>query len=192
MLSEAMSKFLQLLTKVRINTTNNSNCFVGNRVRLVGGDTIVGLDGCILVIYWPPINAHRILKYDPHKNKIMLVGDDYGREQEHKWKEGCLSSDRVIIYFTPFTTCTVRSILLLYRFMERVHIIIFKDYRGGVSRAGVSSKPVIASPIKLTSLVMLLRIPERRKRWKFICILQTADRLCTILNLFFFTIAASY
>ena len=54
-----------------------------------------------------------------------------------------------------------RSLRVLYeayyyhRFMERVHIIIFKDYRGGVPRAGVSSKPVITSLIKLTSLIML-------------------------------------
>ena len=76
---------------LKINTTNNSHCFVGNSVELdhdqysrCWGDAVLGIDGCI---YWPPRNARCILKYDPHTNQAsLLVGDDFGNTQ-NKWRD---------------------------------------------------------------------------------------------------------
>ena len=83
---------------LKMDTTNNSHCFVGNTVESDHadsngrGDGILGIDGCI---YWPPANAAQILKYDPHLNLTSLVGDDLGHD-ENKWSGGCAAPDGVI------------------------------------------------------------------------------------------------
>ena len=73
---------------LKIDTTNNSHCIVGNEIDRDCGvtgriDGILGIDGCI---YWPPSNAAEILKYDPHSNLTSLVGDDFGTHDACKWR----------------------------------------------------------------------------------------------------------
>ena len=98
---------------LKIDTTNNYHCFVGNSIESHHylfsdfdkgwGNAILGIDGCI---YWPPADASRILKYDPHTNQASLVGDDYEGERPYFegfaleiWNGGCLASDGVIYCF---------------------------------------------------------------------------------------------
>ena len=86
---------------LKIDTTHNSHCFVGNTVesshRGTGwSDGTLGIDGCI---YWPPSNATHILKYDPHSNRTSLVGDDLGHGKL-KWSGVCTVPDG-IIYCLP-------------------------------------------------------------------------------------------
>ena len=61
---------------LKIDTTNNFHCFVGNSVKSDHeqffrgrGDATLGIDGFIYQ-YSPPAYARRILKYDPHANKL--------------------------------------------------------------------------------------------------------------------------
>ena len=80
---------------MKIDTTNNDYCFVGNSIESDHdgrgwGDAAMGIDGCI---YWPPAVACRILKYDPHTNNTTLVGNDFGFF--FKWDGGSLASDGV-------------------------------------------------------------------------------------------------
>ena len=85
---------------LKIDTANNSHCFVGNSIqsdcqRGMGWcDAILGIDGCI---YWAPFFARRTLKYDPHTNQTSLVGFDFGSER-YKWSNGALATDGVIYY----------------------------------------------------------------------------------------------
>ena len=65
----------------KFDTTNNVRCFAGNSIESNHcykgwGDAILGIDG---YIYWPPYNAGRVLKYDPHSDQTSLVGDDFAK-----------------------------------------------------------------------------------------------------------------
>jgi len=97
---------------MKIDTTNNSYCIVGNKNKVESKyksgwmDGILGIDGCI---YWPPLNAARILKYDPHSNLTSLVGDDFGNHGECKWSIGCAAPDGVI-YCLPYKTNRILAI----------------------------------------------------------------------------------
>ena len=101
---------------LKIDTINNSHCFVGNIVEssdLNYGDgshwgvAILGIDGCI---YWPPCNDYRLLKYDPHTDQITLqLLGDFERRGYLKWKSGALSTDGVI-YCLPSTANRVLAI----------------------------------------------------------------------------------
>ena len=84
---------------LQIDTVNNSHRFVKNSIQsgrddndYGWGDAILGIDGCI---YWPPSDARRTLKYDPHSNQTSLVGDDFG-SKGFKWNTGALATDGVI------------------------------------------------------------------------------------------------
>ena len=95
---------------LKIDTTNNSHCLVGNRVESDHdgngwGDAILGIDGCI---YWPPMDATHILKYDPHSNLTSLEGGDFGRGRL-KWSGGCSAPDGVI-YCLPSSATRVLAI----------------------------------------------------------------------------------
>ena len=95
---------------LKIDTTNNSYCFVGNSPiydfdDFNWGDAILGIDGCI---YWPPLNARYALKYDPHTDQTSLVGEDFGSEK-YKWDSGALTLDGVI-YSIPKKANRVLSI----------------------------------------------------------------------------------
>ena len=96
---------------MKIDTTNNSHCFVRNiiqsdHVGIMGwGDAVLGIDGCN---YWQPYDARRTLKYDPHSNQTSLVGDDFGREKK-KWYSGALAADEVIYCLS----CTANQVLAI-------------------------------------------------------------------------------
>ena len=108
---------------LKIDTTNNSHCFVGNSVESEYyhffrgcSDAIFGIDGCI---YWPPAYTRRILKYDPHANKTSLVGDDYGYSSpKEKWFAGSLACSN----FCPFmivASYQESSVSAIYHFLRQ-------------------------------------------------------------------------
>ena len=85
---------------LKIDTANNSHCFVQNRFfseyNGSWGNPILGIDGCI---YCPPMTASRIMKYDPYKNQISLVGVNYDELDDSilfKWECGALAFDGAI------------------------------------------------------------------------------------------------
>ena len=60
---------------LKIDMANNSYCSVvykieSNHVSQGWGDAILGINGCI---YWPPMNACSILKFDPHTDRGRTV-----------------------------------------------------------------------------------------------------------------------
>ena len=82
---------------VKIDTANDSICFVGNSIDSDHddkgwGNPVSGIDGCI---YWPPYISRYILKYDPHAKQTSLVGDDFGNASS-KWNGGSLASNGVV------------------------------------------------------------------------------------------------
>ena len=86
---------------LKIDTINNSYSFVGNSLKGVQskvgfGDAVLGIDGCI---YWPPHLARRTLKYDPHSNQILFVGDDFGYYHDQGWISGAMATDGIIYCF---------------------------------------------------------------------------------------------
>ena len=97
---------------LKIDSTNNMHCFVGNSIESDHnqysrgwGDAILGIDGCI---YSPPMKARHILKYDPHSDQTSLVEDDSGNITS-KWWGGSLASDGVIYCFP----CNAERILAI-------------------------------------------------------------------------------
>ena len=97
---------------LKIDTTNNSHCFVGFRIQLSyhvhdgWGDAILGIDGCI---YWPPDEARCILKYDPHTLNGTTLHEDFERQGHSKWMSGALATDGVI-YCLPSNANRVLAI----------------------------------------------------------------------------------
>ena len=89
---------------LQINTANNSWSLVGKISRFFCDgrgwidedwcDAVMGIDGCI---YWPPVNARCILKYDPFMKETLVAGDDFGISK--RWYGGCLATDGVIYCF---------------------------------------------------------------------------------------------
>ena len=83
---------------LKIDTVNNSYCFVGKSIQIDNDfdygwmDGILGIDGCI---YWPPDFASRTLKYDPHTDQISLVCCDLGTKRS-KWLSGALTPGGII------------------------------------------------------------------------------------------------
>ena len=95
---------------LKIDTINNSHCFVGNIIQSDyandgWGDAVKGIDGCI---YWPPYHAARTLKYDPHTDLTSLVGDDF-TSHIYQWHSGALASDGVV-YCIPANSNKVLAI----------------------------------------------------------------------------------
>ena len=95
---------------LQIDTTSHVHFFLANSIESGHsdsgwGDAILGIDGCI---YWPPMSARRILKYDPLTYQASLVGDDFGNT-EYKWEGGALASDEVI-YCLPQNETRIISI----------------------------------------------------------------------------------
>ena len=86
---------------LKIDTTNNVHCVVGNSIEskndsIGWGDGILGIDGCI---YWPPMGATHIMKYDPHSKQSSLVGNNLGDDMD-EWIGGWAAPDG-IIYCLP-------------------------------------------------------------------------------------------
>ena len=100
---------------VKIDTTNYSHSFVGNRIQSdpndrsrwgFWGDAVLGIDGCI---YWPPCISRRTLKCDPYLDQTSLVGDDCGISYNSIWSSGGLATDGVI-YCLPRSANQVLAI----------------------------------------------------------------------------------
>ncbi len=62
------------------------------------GSPSEGNDGCI---YWPPMNARSVLKFDPLTKSISLVGEDFGCNTSEKWRSAAKLSDNGVIYCLP-------------------------------------------------------------------------------------------
>jgi hypothetical protein len=94
---------------LQIDTTSNNYTWIGDRICSRGwgwGDPIVGVDKCI---YWPPLDANRVLKFDPETQQLpSLVGDDLG-EGYLKWQGGALATHGVI-YCIPYRSTQVLAI----------------------------------------------------------------------------------
>ena len=105
----AANKFGQVF---QIDTTSNNYTWIGGCIyssRGQGwGDPIVGVDKCI---YWPPLYANRVLKFDPETQQLpSLVGDVLGGEGDlFKWFGGALATDGVI-YCIPSCSTQVLAI----------------------------------------------------------------------------------
>jgi len=104
---------------LQIDTTNGNYIWIGDPIHsdsLHWGNAIIGADKCI---YWPPLDANRVLKFDPWTQQLpSLVGDDLGGEEEDdKWgaADGALATDGVI-YCIPFLNVT--QILAIDPFKE--------------------------------------------------------------------------
>ena len=103
---------------LKIDTVNNSHCFVGNIMSNYcemeyWDDAILGFDGCI---YWPPCDSGRTLKYDPNSDQTSLVGDDFENYPSDKWLSGALAPDGVI-YCIPTNANQVLAIDLIKEFL---------------------------------------------------------------------------
>jgi hypothetical protein len=89
----AANRYGQVL---QIDTTSNNYTWIGDPIYSGGlgwGDAIVGVDKCI---YWPPLGANRVLKFDPETQQLpSLVGDDLGTGR-YKWNGGALATDGAI------------------------------------------------------------------------------------------------
>jgi len=102
---------------LKVDIVNNNYTWIGDPIfsgRGCGwGDPIVGVDKCI---YWPPLNANRVLKFDPETQQLpSLVGDDLG-EGCDKWQSGALAATDGVIYCIPYYSYT--QILVIDPFKE--------------------------------------------------------------------------
>jgi hypothetical protein len=96
---------LQIGTTVNNYTWIGGPIFSGNGVGW--GDPIIKVDKCI---YWPPLDANRVLKFDPETQQLpSLVGDDLGGEEGTNWFSGALATDGVI-YCVPFFSKQILAI----------------------------------------------------------------------------------
>jgi hypothetical protein len=102
---------------LKVDTTSNNHTWIGDSIYYEGweagwGDPIVGVDKCI---YWPPIFANRVLKFDPETQQLpWLVGDDLLGQGCEKWNGGALAPDGNI-YCIP---CNAIQILVIDPFKE--------------------------------------------------------------------------
>jgi hypothetical protein len=96
---------------LKIDTTISDYTWIGDPIYSGAGwgwgDSIVGVDKCI---YWPPLNANRVLKFDPWTQQLpSLVGDDLGGAGGWKWCGGALTTDGVI-YCVPYSRSQILAI----------------------------------------------------------------------------------
>ena len=166
---------------MKIDTTNNSHCFVGNTVEsnhccFGWTDAILGIDGCI---YWPPNDAARILKCDPHSDQTSLVGDDFGKMRS-KWYGGSLASDGVI-YCVPYGANRILAIDPWKEYTSFLENIMVQD-------------PEQLGCIFCPSDDMPNNTNFDRAGYKkvFKVSMPPADEVCARSNLYPFMIAASY
>jgi hypothetical protein len=111
----AANRFGQVL---KVDIVNNNYTWIGDPIfsesgRQGWGNPIVGVDKCI---YWPPLDANRVLKFDPETQQLpSLVGDDLG-EGGWKWLSGALAATDGVIYCIPYYNYT--QILAIDPFKE--------------------------------------------------------------------------
>jgi hypothetical protein len=105
----AANRFGQVL---KVDTTRNNCTWIGDRIfsgrcGAGWGDAIIGVDKCI---YWPPLYAKRVLKFDPETQQLpSLVGDDLGG-LVGKWRSGALAATDGVIYCIPSNATQVLAI----------------------------------------------------------------------------------
>ena len=175
---------------LKIDTTNNSHCFVGKTIEWWGPDEfgwrdgILGIDGCI---YWPPVNACRTLKYDPHSNLTSLVGDDFGTRVQSKWSGGCTAPDG-IIYCLPDRANRILSIDPLKEWISSLksNMEQFPEKLGCIfhSSDDIPDDTNFDRAVTKFGLSKVLDMLDE-------C-MPPADQACTVSNLYPFMIAASY
>jgi hypothetical protein len=95
---------------LQIDTTSNKYTWIGDEIYSEWGegwgDPIVGADKCI---YWPPMHANHVLKFDPETQQLpSLVGGDLGGHM-YKWQGGALATDGVI-YCIPYCSAQILTI----------------------------------------------------------------------------------
>ena len=169
---------------VKIDTTNNSYCTVGNTVESDHGDPILGIDGCI---YWPSTDAAQILKCDLHSNLTSLVGDDFGTRVQFKWSGGCAARDGKI-YCLP--DCANR-ILMIDPLKEclsslKINVEQFPEQLGCIFKPSddIPDKTNFDRAVSKFGLNKVLGMLDE-------C-MPPADQACAVSNLYPFMIAASY
>ena len=97
---------------LKVDTVNNNYTWIGDPIFSESegrgwGDPIVGVDKCI---YWPPLDANRVLKFDPETQQLpSLVGDDLGGGHE-QWRSGALAATDGVIYCIPHDSTQIVAI----------------------------------------------------------------------------------
>ena len=175
---------------LKIDTTNNSHCFVGNtlkwdRDKFYWGDAILGIDGCI---YFPPSDDTRTLKYDTsHTNLSSLVGDKFGWHQ-YKWQGGCSAPDGVI-YCLPSYAKRVLAIDPLKEYA----LSLKNKMEESPEKLGHIFQPSDDIPDE-TNFDRAVTKFGQKKVLKLLedCMPRPADQVCAVSNMFPFMIAASY
>jgi hypothetical protein len=97
---------------LKVDTANNNYTWIGDPIFSGSGwgGAIIGIDKCI---YWPPLYANRVLKFDPETQQIpSLMGDDLGEQggSKCKWWSGALSATDGVIYCIPYSTTQILAI----------------------------------------------------------------------------------
>jgi hypothetical protein len=173
---------------LKIDSTNNFHCIVGNTVELdlyeIGWrDAILGMDGCI---YWPPYRATQILKYDPHSNLTSLVGDHF-EFYKFKWSGGCAAPDGVI-YCLPSNATRILTIdpLKEYTLSLKNHMEEHPEKLGCFfhSSDDIPDDTNFDRAVTKFGKKKVLELLEE-------C-MPPIDRVCTVVNLYPFIIAASF
>jgi len=142
---------------LQIDTTNGNYIWIGDPIyqgnRRGWGDPIVGVDKCI---YWPPVCANRVLKFDPGTQRLpLLVGGVLGEEGHFvKWMGGALATDgsiyciplsaKKILAIDPFKELTMTMDTNIYQYPEELGRLFLKDeecdetfYNGAVRKFGI-------------------------------------------------------
>ena len=182
---------------LKIETTNNIHCFVGDsgveprHLFFPGGwgDAILGIDGCI---YSPPMDARRILKYDPNINQRSLVGDDLVKLQGskwNKWRNGTLASNGVI-YCLPTCANQVLSIDPWKEFSINVTNNMNEHSEAQRFLFQISDSDPAPNQTFFDCAVTKFGMD---RVFEFLAeYMPPADKMCSISNLYPFMIAASY
>ena len=177
---------------LKIKTINNVHWFVGNsvesdhnRLYLVWGRAIFGIDGCI---YWPPAYARRTLKYDPHANKTSLVGEPFGTT-EYQWYGGCLASDGVI-YCIPYGANRILSIDPWKECTSSLenNMVQYPEQLGCIFHPGAD----MPTDTNFDRAVTKFGYSNVLKVFEACTCMHPADQVCVVSNLYPFMIAASY
>jgi len=106
---------------MKVNMTTLSSTTVGNDLgneMFKWGSSVLGKDNCI---YGIPYNTGRVIRFDPLRNTITMVGEEY--DGEHKWCAGCLAADGNI-YAAPSCAKKVLKINIARWELLKCHIML--------------------------------------------------------------------
>ena len=177
---------------LKIDTVNNSHCFVGDKLDINvhdgAGDAILGIDGCI---YWPPRCTRFTVKYDTRSNHASLVGDDLGKTLS-KWMNGALAADGVI-YCIPFSANQVLSIDPLGEFLATTKAIMQEHPEEfGYLFQTIEADEDSSIPSLTTFDIVVLKFGHATVFEVLEKAMKPLNDYCKESNLFPFMIAASY